>query len=227
MLLVDLREPESIKELIADDVTVVKLWVGDLLDPESGLLMERKKDIDFHASFLDGRLDSQCARLAKITELPVYLSGVRIVIPIKVRVLLIHGSLLPKGDPPMLMVGGRATKWNYWSAMMKLMSIQQSGILVPMPIPPTRLLDDCVSKLRGWAKKKKHRVVHRPRGIWSKPPPQVEMMGLLVGGPVKARVILEKYGSISTALQNMEHWPELPGVGPKAAIRAMALLDRK
>lgn len=223
MLLIDNREPEHIQALLADDVQVVKLTTGDILDPESGLLIERKTARDLIASLGDGRLDDQCARLSEIQELKVRLSGVHINIPIRVPVLLIHGTLWPQGkDVLKVKADGELTDWNYWSVMMKIVSIQQSGVIVL--IVPQQHLAECVGKLRAWAKKKRHRIVRKPRGIWTKPDPKTELMALLVGGLKKAKIILEEYDTPGMALAYMHEWSALKGVGPMAIQRTRILL---
>lgn len=223
MLLIDNREPEHIQALLADDVQVVKLTTGDILDPESGLLIERKTARDFIASIEDKRLDTQCSRLSTIENLKVRLSGVNINVPVRVPVLLIHGTLWPQGkDVLKVKANGELTNWNYWAVMMKIVSIQQSGIIVL--IVPQQHLAECVDKLRNWAKKKSHRVVRRPKSIWTKPDPKTELMALLVGGLEKAKIILGEYGTPGMALCYMHDWPALKGVGPMAAIKAKTLL---
>ena len=223
MLLIDNREPESIQALLADDVQIVKLTTGDILDPESGLLAERKTARDFIASMSDGRLDSQCKRLSEITELEVVIGGVPVKVPIHIRVLLIHGTLWPQGNDVLkVKANGELTNWNYWAVMMKIVSIQQSGIVVL--IVPQQHLAECVEKLRNWAKKKSHRVVRKPKGIWSTPDPKTELMALLVGGLKKAKIILEKYGTPGMALCYMHEWSALKGIGPMAATKAKVLL---
>jgi len=223
MLLIDNREPEHIQALLADDVQVVKLTTGDILDPESGLFIERKTARDFIGSIDDGRLDTQCSRLSTIENLKVRLAGVSINVPIKIPILLIHGTLWPQGKNVLkVKANGELTKWNYWAVMMKIVSIQQSGIIVL--IVPQQHLAECVDKLRKWAKKKSHRVVRKPKGIWTKPDPKTEFMALLVGGLKKAKIILKEYGTPGMALAYMHEWSSLKGVGPMAMQRTRVLL---
>ena len=224
MLLIDNREPESVQALLADDAKVVLLPTGDLLDPASGLLVERKTARDMIASMGDGRLDSQCARLSTIQELPVNLGGHTVKFPIHVTALLIHGTLWPKSENGKLVVkaDGELTGWGYWAVMMKLMSIQQSGILVL--IVPQQYLAESLAKLRAWAEKPTHRQVRKPKGIWSEPSPQVQLMTLLVGGQQKAKLILEEYGTPGTALAYMHEWTDLKGVGKMAVTNTKILL---
>ena len=228
MLLIDNREPESVQALLADDAKIVLLTTGDLFDPASGLLAERKTARDFVASMSDGRLDSQCKRLSEITELRVDLDGVPIKFPVHIRVLLIHGTLWPKskgkGDSAKLVTkaDGKLTDWNYWSVMMKLVSIQQSGIIVL--IVPQQYLAESLAKLRAWAKKPRHRQVCKVKGIWSEPSKQVQLMTLLVGGQQKAKLILEEYGSPGMALGYMHEWAKIKGVGPMSVVNTKALL---
>jgi len=224
MLLIDNREPESVQALLAEDAKVVLLPTGDFLDPASGLLVERKGTLDLMASLGDGRLDSQCARLSTIQELPVNLDGCTVKFPVHIPVLLIHGTLWPKEHKGKLVVkaGGKLTDWGYWAVMMKLMSIQQSGILVL--IVPQQYLAESLAKLRAWAEKPTHRQVRQPKGIWSEPSPQVQLMTLLVGGQQKAKLILEEYGTPGTALAYMHEWCTLKGVGPASLACTRALL---
>ena len=224
MLLVDNREPESVQALLADDAKIVLLPTGDLLDPASGLLIERKTARDLIASMGDGRLDSQCARLSTVQELPVSLDGYTVKFPIHITALLIHGTLWPKSENGKLVVkaDGELTGWGYWAVMMKLMSIQQSGILVL--IVPQQYLAESLVKLRAWAKKPTHRRVRKPKGIWTEPSPQEQLMTLLVGGQQKAKLILEEYGSPGTALAYMHEWAGIRGVGPMSVTHTRALL---
>jgi len=224
MLLIDNREPESVQALLADDAKIVLLPTGDFLDPASGLLIERKTTLDFCSSLGDGRLDSQCARLSTVSELPVNLDGYTVKFPIHIPVLLIHGTLWPKEHNGKLVVkaGGKLTDWNYWAVMMKLASIQQSGIIVL--IVPQQFLAESLAKLRSWAKKPTHRQVRKPKGIWTEPSPQVQLMTLLVGGQQKAKLVLDKYGSPGMALAYMHEWTKIKGVGPAALLTAKVLL---
>jgi len=224
MLLIDNREPESVQTLLADDAKVVLLPTGDLFDPASGLLVERKTARDLCASMSDGRLDSQCARLSTIQELPVNLDGYTVEFPVHVTALLVHGTLWPKEHEGKLVVkaDGELTGWGYWSVQMKLMSIQQSGILVL--VVPQQYLAESLAKLRAWASKPTHRQVHKPKGIWSEPSPRVQLMTLLVGGQQKAKLILEEYGTPGTALAYMHEWATLKGVGPASLANTRALL---
>ena len=224
MLLIDNREPESVQALLADDAKVVLLPTGDLLDPASGLLIERKTARDLLSSMGDGRLDSQCARLSTIRELPVNLDGYTVKFPIHIPMLLIHGTLWAKAKDKKLITkaDGELTDWNYWAVQMKLVSIQQSGIIVL--IVPQQYLAESVAKLRAWAKKPRHRQVRKPKGIWSEPSPQVQLMTLLVGGQVKAKLLLEKYGTPGMALAYMHEWTELKGIGKMSAVNAKVLL---
>lgn len=224
MLLIDNREPESVQELLADDAKIVLLPTGDFLDPASGLLIERKSARDFCSSLDDGRLDTQCARLSTVQELPVSLGGYTVKFPIHIPVLLIHGTLWPKskGENLITKADGKLTDWNYWAVMMKLVSIQQSGIIVL--IVPQQYLAESLAKLRHWAKKPTHRQVRKPKGIWTEPSPQVQLMTLLVGGQQKAKLILERYDTPGTALAYMHEWAEIKGVGPMSVTHTKALL---
>ena len=228
MLLIDNREPESVQELLADDAKIVLLPTGDFLDPASGLLIERKSARDFCSSLGDGRLDTQCARLSTIQELPVNLDGYTVKFPIHIPVLLIHGTLWPtlwpksKGGCLVTKADGKLTDWNYWAVMMKLVSIQQSGIIVL--IVPQQYLAESLAKLRHWAKKPTHRQVCKPKGIWTEPSPQVQLMTLLVGGQQKAKLILERYDTPGTALAYMHEWAGIKGIGPASLAHTRALL---
>ena len=227
MLLIDNREPESVQALLADDAKIVLLPTGDFLDPASGLLIERKGARDFCASMGDGRLDDQCARLSSIRELPVNLGEYTVKFPIHIPVLLIHGTLWPKdkGNKLITKADGKLTDWGYWSVMMKLVSIQQSGIIVL--IVPQQYLAESLAKLRSWAKKPRHRQVRKPihePGIWTEPSPQVQLMTFLVGGQQKAKLILDEYGSPGTALAYMHEWASIKGVGPMSVTHTKALL---
>lgn len=224
MLLIDNREPESVQALLADDAKIVLLPTGDFLDPASGLLIERKTARDFTSSMGDGRLDTQCARLSTVKELPVDLGGYTVKFPVHIPVLLIHGTLWPKEHKGKLVLkaDGELTNWNYWAVQMKLVSIQQSGIIVITV--PQQFLAESLDKLRSWAKKPRHRQVRKPKGIWSEPSPQVQLMTLLVGGQQKAKLLLDKYGTPGMALAYMHEWTKIKGVGPASLLKAKVLL---
>jgi ERCC4-type nuclease len=218
MLLVSHLEPEDIRELIADDAITTNLVTGDLLDTKTGLIIERKSANDLLASIADGRLLDQCERLTRCaTRVP--------------PVLLIHGSILADADGK-IVADGINTRWNYWSVMMELVSLQVGGIVVLFV--PTRLLRDAVDYLRKWAEKPTHRRIHRKTptntgqdSLWIRPSDEEEIMSLLVGGLTRAKKVLNKYKSIATALKNINDWPQIPGVGQGSVGRTRKLLGLK
>ena len=223
-LFVDSRESDEVQALVADDVTVATLPVSDFLDPACGLAIEHKTDRDFISSMTDGRLDSQCARLCEADYIPVNINGTIIKVPIVHRAILINGTLWPEGrDELTVKAGGRSTKMPYWALMMKIMSIQTSGISVL--IVPAQHLAECVAHLRSWAGKAHHRKVRDPKGSWTKSDdPKLELMSHLVGGESKAKILLAEYDTPGDALCSMHEWTRLKGIGPVSVTRAKTLL---
>jgi ERCC4-type nuclease len=222
-LFVDSRESDETKALVADDVVIITLPVADFLDPACGLAIEHKTDRDLIASITDGRLDDQCARLCEADYIPVNMNGAIIKVPIVHRVILVNGTLWPQGKHELTVkAGGRSTKLNYWAVMMKLMSIQASGVSVL--IVPAQHLAECVAHLRSWAGKAHHCVV-KTKGSWTKSDdPKLTLMAHLVGGESKAKILLAKYGTPGDALCYMHEWTQLKGIGPVSVIRAKTLL---
>jgi len=223
-LFVDSRESPETKALVADDVIIVTLPVADFLDPACGLAIEHKTDRDLVASITDGRLDDQCARLCEADYIPVNMSGAIIKVPIQHRMILVNGTLWPQGrDELTVKAGGRSTKVNYWAMLMKIMSVQSSGI--PVLIVPSQHLAESVVHLRSWAAKTHHRRVGTKAGSWHKSDdPKLTLMAHLVGGTSKAKILLAEYGTPGDALCYMHEWTKLKGVGPVSVTRARTLL---
>jgi ERCC4-type nuclease len=222
-LFVDSRESDETKALVADDVVVITLSVSDFLDPACGLAIEHKTDRDLISSITDGRLDDQCARLCEADYIPVNMNGAIIKVPVVHRVILVNGTLWPQGKHELTVkAGGRSTKLNYWAVMMKLMSIQASGISIL--IVPSQHLAECVDHLRSWAGKAHHRIV-KAKGSWTKSDdPKLTLMSHLVGGESKAKILLTEYGTPGDALCYMHDWTKLKGIGPVSVTRAKTLL---
>jgi len=198
MLIVDSRESKPVQKLIASDTIIEKLEAGDLLDTDTGLLIELKTPPDLLASIGDGRLYSQCSRMVALSSTPV---------------LLIHGSLLPNSKLNVV-ADGRHTKWNYWSVQMALVSVQTGGVNV-IHVPHS-LLEETVARLRDWSSKDSHREVRSSRasqGIWLKPSQTVETMSCICGSIKRARLILSRYKTISNSLTHIDEWDEIYGVG--------------
>jgi hypothetical protein len=151
------------------------------------------------------------------------MNGAIIKVPIVHRVILINGTLWPQGKHELTVkAGGRSTKLSYWAVMMKLMSIQASGVSVL--IVPAQHLAECVDHLRSWAGKAHHRVV-RTKGSWTKSDdPKLTLMAHLVGGESKAKILLAEYGTPGDALCYMHEWTKLKHIGPVTVTRAKTLL---
>ena len=223
-LFVDSRESDEVQALVADDITVVTLPVSDFLDPSCGLAIEHKTDRDLIASITDGRLDSQCARLCEADYIPVNISGAIIKVPIVHRVILVNGTIWPEGKYDLTVkAGGRSVKMSYWAVMMKLMSIQVSGISVL--IIPAQHLAESVVYLRSWAAKTHHRKVAIPKGSWTKSDdPRLALMAHLAGGESKAKILLAEYDTPGNALCYLHEWTQLRGIGPSTVTRAKVAL---
>lgn len=203
MLIVDSREPTSVKGLIASDVVVEKLEAGDLLDTETGLLIELKTPPDLLSSIGDGRLYSQCSRMVALSDHPV---------------LLVHGSLLPNSKLNVV-ADGRHTGWNYWSVQMALISVQTGGVAVVQV--PHSLLEEAVAHLRDWSSKEIHREIRSnraSRGIWLKASERMEAMSYICGSIKRAKLILSRYQTPASALKHIDEWDEIRDVG-KGTIR--------
>jgi ERCC4-type nuclease len=201
MLLVSKLEPENVRATIASDVLPVDLATGDFFDTDTGLIVERKTVSDLLASIRDGRLYDQCRRMAAISDLAV---------------LLVHGSLLADKDYKVI-ADGRTTRWSYWSILMCLMSVQAGGVMVMMV--KTTMLADALDKLRKWAKKSDHRKIRKTKGIWLEPSDALKVMGTLVGLET-GKLILKEYGSPYKALQHIDEWSSIKGIGPKTIDKA-------
>jgi len=206
MLLVSNMEPEAIRALIAPDAVTADLQVGDFMDTDTGLLIERKAVPDLLASLGDGRLFDQAMRMVSVSETPV---------------ILIHGSLLPDKDNNVV-ANGATTRWSYWSVMMALVSVQLGGVAVV--IVPDRCLEETVEKLRAWARKPQHRLNSKPRGMWLKPARDIEVMSLIAGGLTRAQAIIDKYSSVINAVVNINSWGSIDGVGKKTIENAKEIL---
>ncbi len=209
MLIVDSREPKSVQQMIAPDTMVEKLEAGDLLDTETGLLIELKTPPDLLSSIGDGRLYSQCSRMVALSSTPV---------------LLIHGSLLPNSKLNVV-ADGRHTKWNYWSVQMALVSVQTGGVSIIQV--PHSLLEEAVARLRDWSGKETHREIRSnraSRGIWLKPNQVIEAASCICGSIKRGKLIVARYGTLSNAIEHIDEWDNIHGVGKGTIENAKEIL---
>jgi len=207
-MIVDSREPHSFISELRDEfnnVVVGKLEAGDIFVPDVGLLIERKTVSDLLRSIADGALMDQCSRM--------------VALDVKYPTVLVHGSLLPNRDN-LVVADGRTTKWNYWSVIMTLYSVQGGG--VPVLMVPDRLKIDAIKHLITYASKGGHRVIRKT--LWSVNDPGLQMLTILAGNRQRAQKLLEYFGTPAVAIQYVHDWQQVKGIGNKTVERALDIL---
>jgi len=194
-LWIDTREPDSIKHGLPVELgmkaTIEELSCGDIRLIEHGrvMLIERKTALDLLGSIGDGRLVDQCARMAEECTLPV---------------VLCHGDIKCAKDGSVV-ADGRATRWNYWSLQMQILSIQAGGIMYLQVRKGD--LADAIKALQEWLRKDSHlRVARRDPLPFLVSRRDLEVLASLPGiGAAKAPAILKFYSSLGWALAGLTH----------------------
>lgn len=204
VIVVDSREPEEVAILFPGAIRAA-LAVGDIMDPTTGTVVERKTPMDLLQSLADGRLYQQCATMAELGGLGV---------------VVVHGSLYPDRDGHAV-ADGQATRWNYLSVQMALLSIQSGGI--PVLLVPRQWLRETVLAVFNWAAKPHHRRAVPRADLWDRPDPAVQALGVLTGNIGRAKALLEHFGSLEETMGQLDRWADVNGVGPSTVERARAI----
>lgn len=167
------------------------------------ILIERKSASDFVASIKDGRLAEQLPRLARADR----------------AVLLVEGDpfSVPSGLAPAAVAGAVAAA---------IADHRVSVVTVPDP-------EAAADFLVSLARREHRQGVVRPLRIEKAPlAPDAQLRFILEGmphvGPITARKLLERYGSIALlADASAEDLQRTPGVGPETARMLHELLNRR
>jgi ERCC4-type nuclease len=214
-MIIDSSEPKEIQNLFPD-ADIQNLETGDFLEPETKLVIERKSLPDLLASIADNRLYNQCSRLYDMKK-----DGYH-------PLLLVQGILESDGSDESPTVKGHPN-WGYYSVIMSLLSVQQGGI--PVIVIPDHLLSETIHRLCEYSYKSNHRVVKRQArnqslasNLWIKPSERCQALSALVGGLKRASLLLAEYHTISNAIDHIDEWTSIKGIGTKTVEGARSLI---
>ena len=190
-IVVDVREPDNIKNAFErkfPDVAFEQLPYGDV-EINGHICIERKTPFDFIASIKDGRLFEQARGIKENYDVPI------IVVTGTVGSLFVNHIRRGMGDNAILGA---------------IVSLYTKGVPVLF-----------VDKFFMWfidrviAHEEKHpqeRKVFRRKSVMS----ALEViMGFPKIGEKRARAILERFGSVKNAIDNIDKWAEIDGIGNK------------
>lgn len=94
-------------------------------------------------------------------------------------------------------------------------------------IVPHSLLEEAVAYLRDWSKKDTHRELRSnrsKRGIWLKAGEKQEAMSHICGSIQRGKLILARYSTPMNALQHIDEWDEIHGVGKGTINKAKEIM---
>jgi ERCC4-type nuclease len=216
VILLDRREPDAIKSALLHacersdiPVSVTEEKYGDfILMPPTGtqkiVAVERKAVSDFVSSLTSGRLQTQLDGLRGACDIPY---------------LLVEGDLHSTvvDGKHMLLLGGRASKFNLWSLQMYIAAVQDSGVRWAHT--------NSVAHTVLWVVKNYQRmckggtevtVFARPKEKTLRP--DIAALCAAPGvGPKVAKALVDKFGTIhATISANDDALLALPGFGPSA-----------
>ena len=197
MILVDDREPDAIKSALSHACTTANIPLsvhreqfGDFhLYPPTGtqkvVCVERKAVSDFVSSLTSGRLQTQLDGLRSICDIPY---------------LVIEGDLKSTlvGGKHMLLLGGRASKFNIFSLQMYLASIQDSGVRWAHTASTTHTVLWVVKNYQRLCKGEGVGVTTFAHNSKAALPPAVAALTAAPGvGPKVAQALIDKFGTVA------------------------------
>lgn len=159
--------------------------------------IERKTAPDLLNSIADGRLHSECAAMVKACDVRLLVC----VTPWIVRENIVY-------------VNGRATQWSAISLQMQLVSLAAAGISYIYVEQSD--LPAFIAALSVWSQKERHLCPRRPKLAFEELDRRLAFLAGIPGlGPRRANDILNAFGTIANALENLDKWNEVRGIGEK------------
>lgn len=159
--------------------------------------IERKTAPDLLNSIADGRLYSECSAMVGACD---------------VRLLVCTSPWAVRRN--VVYVNGRETRWSAISLQMQLVSLAAAGICY-MYVEQTDL-PAFIAALVDWSLKEQHLCPKRPRLAFEELDRRLAFLAGIPGlGPRRAGDILNAFGTVAGALENLDRWNEVRGVGRK------------